>query len=112
MAPSSPAALPRDLSRSVRVAIIGSALLAALVVAAKSLRDALLCATVGTAQLPLVMASAAVTTALLAFVAAWVFRKRGPGFGVVGLLALNAVGLVIERAMLGQAARNTALLFY
>jgi AAA family ATP:ADP antiporter len=84
----------------------------ALTVAAKSVRDALFCSQYSTGALTKAMVAGALLSALLALVTGRIIRAVGPGNAVVGLLALNAAGLVLEYLALQSAPRVTALILY
>jgi len=103
---------PAAAQSALRAAVVSVLLAIALTVAAKSVRDALFCAQFSTSELPKAMVVGALLSGLLALIAARVFRAIGPVRGVIGLLALNALGLVIEHATLPVAPRLTVLVLY
>jgi hypothetical protein len=93
-------------------AFVAAGVVIAFTVAAKSVRDALFCAQYSTGALTKAMVAGAILSALLALLSGRIFRAVGPGKGVVGLLAVNSVGLALEYWALHSAGRVTALILY
>lgn len=103
---------PTTQRSEVLVALLCVGLLVALQVAAKSSRDALICAAFSSNELPRVMALGAVLAGLFAFSMARAFRAFGPARVVPILLLLNSVALGAEYIALPSASRAVALILY
>jgi ATP:ADP antiporter, AAA family len=104
--------VPRQFGPTARTAVVGSAALVALTVAAKSTRDALFCARFPAGELPKVMVAGAALSALLAVLSARLFRSWAPAHTLPALLVANAFGFIAEHAGFAFAPRTVALILY
>jgi ATP/ADP translocase len=97
---------------AVRSAIVGHGALVALVLTAKSTRDALFCASFSPSELPKAMVAGSLLTACLALVTGAFLRKRGPITVLPTLLAINAVLFLLERHFVRTAPGPGTLALY
>jgi hypothetical protein len=91
---------------------VGAAALVALTVAGKTARDALFLTHFPAAELPKVMVAGAALSALLAVVTGRLLRSFGPATTLPPLLAVNALGFLIEHSVMAAAPRAVALILY
>lgn len=97
---------------SVRQAAIAAGVLSALTVTGKSTRDALFGAHFPATELPKVMLAGAALSAAFALGTSRVFRRRGPAAVLPPLMLINALGFLIEHALLAASAKTVALVLY
>ena len=93
-------------------AAVAWAVLSALTVTAKSVRDALFCAHFPTAARPQTMVAGAALSALLALVMGRVARGPGPARVLPPLLCANALGFALEHALMDGAPQPVSLALY
>jgi hypothetical protein len=93
-------------------AIFGSAVLSALIVTGKTVRDALFCAYFPSTELPKAMVAGAALSALIALLVTRAFRRSSPGSILPPLLLLNAVGFIVEHLVFENAPRAVAMVLY
>ena len=99
-------------SVSVRQAAVASGVLSALTVTGKSTRDALFCTYFPATELPKAMLAGAALSASFALGTSRVLRRHGPAAVLPPLMLLNALGFLIEHAMLGSSPKTVALILY
>ncbi len=100
------------LAISVRQAAVASGVLSALTVTGKSTRDALFCAHFPATELPKAMLAGAALSASFALGTSRIFRRHGPAAVLPALMLLNAIGFLIEHALLDASPKTVALVLY
>jgi AAA family ATP:ADP antiporter len=100
------------LAVSVRQAAVASGVLSALTVTGKSTRDALFCAHFPATELPKAMLAGAALSASFALGTSRIFRRHGPAAVLPALMLVNAVGFLIEHALLAASPKTVALVLY
>jgi hypothetical protein len=86
--------------------------LSALTVTGKSTRDALFCAHFPATELPKVMLAGAALSASFALGTSRIFRRHGPAAVLPALMLVNAIGFLIEHALLAASPKTVALVLY
>jgi ATP:ADP antiporter, AAA family len=93
-------------------AVFGSAVLSAIIVTGKTVRDALFCAYFPSTELPKTMVAGAALSALLALLATRAFRRLSPGSILPAILLVNALGFIVEHAAFAASPRTVAMVLY